>query len=290
MKKIISFFLLILISSSIFALTENTITVMDFTADHDSEAVKELVTDYIGSLVDSDSEYNLLNSIDKAFMMKELAITSEDYSNKNGLLALAKLLSVDYFIAGDLKNNNGLDISMSIVDVRTGREVRSISNSYSNLDALLRDSELLANRLLGNAQAVARTEAAKQPVKPLRSRVYGSERKYTYDRKEYVWGAFPELAEKLAEAMPESPEILVFKDQVKSARISDNILAYGGAGVAISGVPMILLNMDDGDMTTLSWIGAGMIGVGIICEMIGVFSESDIPIMTKMTSYYNANL
>ena len=295
MKKMLLIFIYSLLAVSLFAAVEKNITVLEFTTDSGTNQMKTLVSDYIAVLVSEDDNYLLLNAIDRDGILKDKSINTSSASN----LQIARSLPVELFVEGRLSSENGYSLQMSLVNAGTGKKIKSSAGEYSDLDSLLKDCENLTDALFSKevADASSGSSSSSNSVSgsssssTYKSRIYGSDYKYTYNGEEYPWANFPELADEIVKAMPESSKAAAYREDLNNASTTDNVLTIGGAGLALGGMGIVLaVNLEEGEMTELSWVGVGIAGLGLILEFIGVLSESDVPIMAEMVDFYNRNI
>jgi TolB-like protein len=153
-----SFALLVVVfvvfSVSVFAADKDVISVLDFNVNNITKSEMQIFTDFIASHIVNTQKYRVIDRMQRDSILKEIEFSLKDCSDESCQLKIGKMLAANLIIVGSLgKVSDLFIINIKLIQVQSGETVRSKSNTYDNMNALIKDSENLTLDLLGMKKA-----------------------------------------------------------------------------------------------------------------------------------------
>ena len=133
------------------------ITVLDFKASGVSQAEVEVFIDYLSAQIVETELYRVIDRAQRELLLQEQQFSTSECSDEECLLQVGKLLAANRIVVGSLgKVGSRFLLNVKLVEVETGETVRTASEKYDSLDALIDDSARLAKEFVAKgAPAVA---------------------------------------------------------------------------------------------------------------------------------------
>jgi TolB-like protein len=137
------------------------ITVLDFKGSGVSQAEIEVFVDYLTAKIVVTNAYRVIDRAQREVLLQEQQFSVSDCSDEKCLLQVGKLLAANQIVVGSIgKVGTRFLLNLKLVEVETGETVRTASQKYDSLDALIDDSDRLAKEFVagGTGAEVAGSE------------------------------------------------------------------------------------------------------------------------------------
>lgn len=127
------------------------IAVMDFENNGLEAQEVRLISDYITSALVRTEVYDVIDRNQRDMLLAEIEFSYSGVSNEEAQIELGKLLAADLILTGSIgKLGSRYIVNISVIDVRTSKNIASDSAAYPSIDALLDGSvELVYSLALG---------------------------------------------------------------------------------------------------------------------------------------------
>jgi tetratricopeptide (TPR) repeat protein len=149
-RVLLSLFLY-LIPATLFAQqdTRPIVGVLNFQASGISKTELEIFLDYLSSSIAATGKYRIIDRTQRETILKEIEFSLSDCTDEKCQLEIGKLLSANQIIVGSLgKVSNRYLLTIKLIDVETAEAIRSVSEKYESMDALIDNSPELVSQLL----------------------------------------------------------------------------------------------------------------------------------------------
>ena len=149
MKRIAFLMLLLSATSSIFAVEQKIITVMDFETSGVSEQEMTLFVDYLSSSVSDYEDYKLIDRRQREIILAEAQFSNSGCADESCAIEIGQLLSASEMIVGSLGSiGSRYLLNIKLIDVETGETIEDVSEKYSSIDELVDGSEDVIAQLI----------------------------------------------------------------------------------------------------------------------------------------------
>jgi hypothetical protein len=145
-----------------------SISVLDFRVTGIATAEAELFVDFMSSHIVRTGKYRVIDRMQRQSLLQEIEFSKTECSDEKCQLEIGRLLSASQIIVGSIgKVGDWFLLNMKIIAVETGETLRTASEKYQTLNALIEDTERLAFALVGVGPvqtASSGASAAKAPA------------------------------------------------------------------------------------------------------------------------------
>ena len=161
MKKAMTF-LIFLLATTFVVFTQQDkplLSVLDFEASGISKAESRIFVDFVSSYIVASNKYRVIDRTQRETILQEIEFSLTDCSDEKCQLEVGKLLSASQIIVGSIgKVGSWYILNMKLITVETGETVKTASDKYETIDALIEDSENLTHAFIGNFNIAAESE------------------------------------------------------------------------------------------------------------------------------------
>jgi hypothetical protein len=126
------------------------LAVLDFAAAGVSEAEARVYTEVLSTRIVSSNAYRVIDREQREAILQEIEFSLSDCSDESCQLEAGRLLSASRLVVGSIGRIGIWFIaSARLIDVASGQTLRSVSEKYLSVEALLDGATALAGRTLG---------------------------------------------------------------------------------------------------------------------------------------------
>ena len=144
------FAMLLIVSSPLAAQEISTIAVLSIDATVISRDEARVFEDYLSSHLVQTGKYRVIDRKQREVMLEEAKFATSGMGDEREQLEIGKLLSAEYIIVGSLgKLGSSIILNLKLIQVETGSTNATASETYRNMDAVIKDSNNLVLSLLG---------------------------------------------------------------------------------------------------------------------------------------------
>ena len=164
MKQIIIVLLLLAVLAPAFSQDESIITVLDFSTDGVSANEMKSIISLLSSALFQTGEFTVIDVSERERLLQELEFSMSDCTDESCLLEVGRMLSAEGIVVGNLgKVGNRYILSTKLLETETAKTLSTADGFYDDLDILVDDIYLLANKLAGIEGEGASAAGASRP-------------------------------------------------------------------------------------------------------------------------------
>lgn len=150
MKRIIIALLLLAVLVPAFTQDKPIITVLDFSTDGVSENEMKSIISLLSSTLFQTQQFTVIDVSERERLLQELEFSMSDCTDESCLLEVGRMLSAEGIVVGNLgKVGNRYILSTKLLETETAKTLNTADGFCDNLDTLVDDIYLLANKLAG---------------------------------------------------------------------------------------------------------------------------------------------
>ena len=150
MKRIIIVLLLLSVLVPAFSQDKPIITVLDFSTDGVSENEMRSIISLLSSALFQTQQFTVIDVSERERLLQELEFSMSDCTDESCLLEVGRMLSAEGIVVGNLgKVGNRYILSTKLLETETAKTLNTADGFYDDLDILVDDIYLLANKLAG---------------------------------------------------------------------------------------------------------------------------------------------
>jgi hypothetical protein len=150
MKRIAIVLLLLAGLMPAFTQDKPIITVLDFSTDGVSENEMRSIISLLSSALFQTGEFTVIDVSERERLLRELEFSMSDCTDESCLLEVGRMLSAEGIVVGNLgRVGNRYILSAKLLETETAKTLNTADGFYDDLDTLVDDIYILADKLAG---------------------------------------------------------------------------------------------------------------------------------------------